>query len=94
MVELSDEVYEKLKKDADDNKSLLSIVRTVCGLIFAVLVMITIVIPAYGIWLEARKTEVAMASARIEAINNRGIMEVEKNGLTNEEYFKWLEVRD
>lgn len=93
MIEVSVEEYEKLVKEADDNASIIRITRIVIIGIICLVVIFTMLKPAFDVWLEEQKFENQLTNAKIEAANNKQVMDIESEGLSNEEYFKWLEVR-
>lgn len=93
MIEIDEEHFRQLVKDADDNKSLVLITRSILISIIIIVILFTIVIPVFNYWLNVKNTELALNEAKAQAYINREIMAIESKGLTNEEYFKWLEVR-
>jgi len=94
MVQLDDTAYTKLKKDADDNNQLLRLIRM--GLIFLafVIVFVTWGTKYLDVQIQAREAQIRSEAIVIEAQANKRAREIESAGLTNEEYFKWLEVRN
>ena len=94
MIELKIEDYEKLIKDADDNQTLRKIVTTIATTIVILVLIFFMVKPAFDVWLDTRKFEIQLQKSKTEAVMNKEIMTLEKEGMTNEEYFKWLSVRD
>lgn len=94
MVEIDENTYKKIQKDASDNRSILRLVRL--GLLFVFLIIILFI---YGtkfidISLMKYRTFVECQSQIIQAENNVRIREIESTGMTTEEYLKWLEVRE
>lgn len=90
MVELDDEVYERLKRDADDNRQVMKII---C--IGVLLILLAIGYIVYGsklvdISLKQREAEVQQELARLEAQNEVQVREIEQGDLTFDEYIKWL----
>lgn len=94
MIELKIEEYERLVKEADDNQTLRRIVTTIAATIVILVLIFFMIKPAFDVWLDTRKFEIQLQKSKTEAIMNKEIMSLEKEGLTNEEYFEWLSVRD
>lgn len=94
MIELKIEEYERLVKEADDNQTLRRIITTVAATIVILVLIFFMVKPAFDVWLDTRKFEIQLQKSKTEAIMNKEIMNLEKEGLTNEEYFEWLSVRE
>jgi hypothetical protein len=94
MVQIEDDVYAKLKKDADDNRQIRNIARmVVVAIIFCVLFFIWVV-PLINLDIQRRSAEMQTQIAITQAETNKRVMEIEKSDLSNAEYFKWLEVRN
>lgn len=94
MIELKVEEYERLIKEADDNQTLRKIVTTIAATIVILVLIFFLIKPAFDVWLDTRKFEIQLQKSKTEAIMNKEIMNLEKEGLTNEEYFEWLSVRE
>lgn len=93
MVQMEDNVYEKLKKDADDNKQLVSITRIiVIGIIFCIL-FFTWGRDLMAISVQKKQAELQNQIAIEQAETNKRVMAIESEGMTNEEYFEWLTAR-
>ena len=92
MVQLDEELYNKLKKDADDNRQIRSIFRWVVGLIIFLVLYVTV--GQYLLNIQVQKAQAAADReiAILQAQNNVRIREIESEGLTTEEYLKWYEV--
>lgn len=93
-VELTQREYSKLKKDADDNRQIVRIV-----IIISVVLLILVGYFTYGrkatdLFLERQKAAMQNELIIEKAKANVVAREIEQNGMSNEEYFKWLEVRD
>ena len=93
MVEVEDNIYEKLKKDANDNRAILRIARTICIFLFIVILLFIYGTRLIDISLEKYRAAVKQEIAIEEANNNVRIREIESSGMTTEEYLKWLEIR-
>ena len=94
MVQIEDELYNKLKNDADDNKTIVRIIRViVCFIIFCIL---------FFNWggklidldIQRRNAELQNQIALEQAETNKHVMSIESEGLTTNEYFEWLRVRN
>ena len=92
MVEVEDEVYEQLVKNANDNTSLIRLVKIVAILIIAVLIVFIYGTKLIDISLMYYRTNVQCNAAVLEAENRVKIREIESSGMTTEEYLKWLEI--
>lgn len=93
MIEIDEAVYAQLQKDANDNKSILRLVRVGCIFIFLLIILIMYASRIIDISLENYRASVECRVAIIQAENNVRVREIESAGMTNEEYIKWLEVR-
>ena len=94
MIEVEDNIYEKLKKDANDNRAVLRIARTICIFLFIVILLFVYGTRLIDISLEKYRASVKQEIAIEEAHNNVRIREIESSGMTTEEYLKWLEIRN
>ena len=94
MVQLNEEEYLKLKKDADDNKQIIRIARYIIGFLIFIALCITIGAKAVDLYYQKFNAELQTEIAIAQAEANKHIMEIESSGMTKEEYFRWLEVRD
>lgn len=83
MIEISEAEYKSLKKNADDNRQIRNIVLIV--LIFLSLGFIT------AFWINPL-IQNELEKSRAET--NKQVRLIEQGDLTDEEYFKWLEVRN
>lgn len=94
MIEINEADYQKLIKDANDNRSIIK------GLIIIIIGIVLIVSTftfsgkVAGIIFEQYEANVQMQIDLDEAENNVKIRKIESEGLTTEEYLKWLEVRN
>lgn len=81
-VELSDDQYKKLKRDADDNRSVKSLFRMIILTFILALFMF-----AYGCHALDMKKQVDQAYTNVQ------VREIESNGMDDKEYMDWLEAR-
>lgn len=94
MIEINEEDYKKLIKDANDNRSIIK------GLIIIIIGIVLIISTVNfsgklaSIIFQQYEANVQMQIALDEAENDVRIRKIESEGLTTEEYLKWLEVRN
>ena len=93
MVEISEAEFKQLKKDADDNNQLKSIIRFIVLVITAAILYITLILPFINDYIykqeEYSKHQIAIDNARTSV----EIREIEKGSMSMDEYIKWLSVR-
>lgn len=94
MVQLNDNDYAKLKKDADDNRQLIILLR-----ILAVFVTFIIIFFAWGknildLDIEYRRFEAQTQMQISQAETNVKVREIESEGMTFENYILWLEAEN
>ena len=94
MVQIEDEIYTKLKKDADDNRQIVRIAK-----IIAITIMFLIIFFTWGlrlIDLDIQKRTIEMQNQMMisQAKTNQQVMSIESEGMTKDEYFEWLTVRN
>lgn len=91
MIQLEDEQYQKLVKDADDNKQLVKITRSIIAAIIFLIVYFSYLLPMINIHIDQNR---ANMEQQINIINAANIQrEIESSGLSTEEYFRWLEIQ-
>lgn len=94
MVQIEDVVYSKLKKDADDNRQLINLAKIVCLTIIVSILIVTSLSRFLDLLYEKNLANLERQIALEQAETNKKIFEIESSGLTKEEYFEWLEVRN
>lgn len=94
MIQIEDDVYEKLKKDADDNKQIRHIIHVILAALIFTLFMVIWGSQLIDLDIQRRTAELQANTAITMAETNRRVMEIESEGMTKTEYFKWLEVRN
>ncbi len=94
MVQVEDHIYAKLQKDADDNRQIIKIISIIVGVIIFGLFFFTWGVDLIKLDIQKRNADLQMQIAITQAETNKRVMSIEKEGLTTEEYFKWLEVRN
>lgn len=91
MIQLDDEQYQKLVKDADDNKQIVKIARSCLAVILFSILYFTCLLPLINIGIDQNR---ANMEQRIDIINAENIQhEIESSGLSTEDYFRWLEIQ-
>ena len=94
MVELNDEVYAKLTKDANDNKQLVRIARIAAIVVIFLLFFFTWGKSMIDLDIQRRRIDLECQEAIIRAENNVKVREIESSGMKIEDYLKWLEIRE
>ena len=92
MKELTDTDYAKLTKDADDNRSIMFIVKCTVALVVALVLYFTIGQRVVNTWFESYNEQVKCEIAVMRARNDVLIREIQSEGMTTEEYLKWYEI--
>ena len=92
MIQISDEDYAKLKKDADDNSSIKSIVRWI--MLLVVIILLYFGIASKIIDLEIRKYEANLQCeiATMQAQNAVEIRSIQSKDMSMDDYLKWYEL--
>lgn len=91
MIQLEDEQYQKLVKDADDNRQIVKIARSCLAVILFAFIYFTCLLPLIKISIDQNR---ATMEQRIAIINAENIQrEIESSGLSTEDYFRWLEIQ-
>lgn len=91
MIQLEDEQYQKLVKDADDNRQVVKIAWSCLAVILFSLLYFTWILPLINISIDQNR---ANMEQRIAIINAGNIQrEIESSGLSTEDYFRWLEIQ-
>ena len=93
MIELSDTQFEKLKKDADDNRQIIRIVRFAIIFVSIIILYITLAMPMINNYIRSQEEYLKQQTSIEQAKTNAEIMEIEKGSMTMDEYIKWLSVR-
>lgn len=93
MIEVDEEVYAKLEKDANDNKSLVKMMRYALIFISFIIILAIYGIKIINISLTNYRTNAECQAAIMLAENNVRVREIESSGMTTEEYLKWLEIK-
>lgn len=94
MIEINEADYKKLIKDANDNRSIIKVIITIIIGIVLVFSVVSFSGTFANIIFKQYEANVQMQIALDEAENDVRIRKIESEGLTTEEYLKWLEVRN
>ena len=93
MIELTEESFEKLKKDADDNKQLVKIFITLAFIFVFLMVFIFWGKDMLELSVYRHRSELDRQIAIEQAENNVRIREIEQGDLSMDDYIKWLNAR-
>ena len=94
MVQIEDEIYAKLKKDADDNRQIVHIIRAIIAVIIFCILFFSWGVRLIDLDVQRRTAELKTQIAITQAETNKKVMSIESEGLTTDEYFTWLKVRN
>lgn len=94
MIQLEDDVYAKLKKDADDNRQVISIVRWIAFIIVFLFIFFCWGKQMLELDIQRRQIELQCQMAIIKAENNVEVREIESKGMEFDDYIKWLNARE
>ena len=92
MVEVEEEVLEKLKKDANDNNAIVRLAKIIALLVLGVIIVFIYGTRLIDISLEQYRASVECQIEITKAENNVHIREIESAGISTEDYLRWLEV--
>jgi len=93
MVQLDDETFAKLKKDANDNNQLVRIVRWVVFTIVFLLIFFNWGYQLINLDIQRRQIELQCQMAIVQAKNNVEVKEIESEGMSFDDYILWLNTR-
>ncbi len=94
MVQLNDDDYTRLKKDADDNRQVLAVVRWCVILIMFFVIFFTWGRRMLDLDISKRQADLNNQILIDRANINTQVKEIESNGMTFDDYIRWLEVRE
>ena len=92
MVELDDEVFKKLKKEADDNRQIVHIVYAIIGLVIGIILFFVWIKPILELDIHKRNIELQTYEIIEQSRAKKEAMSIESEGLSFDEYCRWLEV--
>lgn len=84
MVELSDDEYKQLVKDADDNREIQRILRAILRWLALILLFVVFML-SYGCH------AIDMQKQRDNAYIQVEVRDIQSQGMSHEEYIEWLE---
>lgn len=94
MVQLEDDVYAKLTKDADDNKQIVHLVRIGIGFIIFLILFFTWGVRLIDIDVQKRTYDMEASIAIHQAEINKQVMTIERGDLSLDDYLKWVSIRN
>lgn len=92
-IQVEEDDYRRIVKDANDNRSLVRIARWITVTIVFLCMFFGFGCNAIQISLTKYRAKVDAENALVEAQTNVQIRQIESEGLSTEEYFEWLRVR-
>lgn len=92
MVQLEDENYQKLKKDADDNLAVRSVVRWIAIIIIFCVLYFTSGVKLVNSFIGKMQTSIECDIAIMQAENAAYVRRVEQGDLSMEEYLDWYKI--
>ncbi len=93
MVELDDKVWEKIHKDADDNRQIRIIINILIAVLITITLYFTVGTRIINLHMQRKQAELQCEIDIMNARNAVKIREIESEGMTIEEYLKWCEIR-
>lgn len=94
MVHIEEEAYNKMKKDADDNRQIIRIVRYAAFLIVFLFIFFSWGCRLLDLDIQRRQSELQCQMAIEQAKNNVEIREIESDGMSFDDYIQWLNARE
>lgn len=91
---VDDAEFQKLRKDADDNRQIVFIVKLVVSLIIFCILFFSWGVRLIDLDIQRRTAEMQDQIELQQARVNKEVMRIESIDMSNEDYFKWLEVRN
>lgn len=93
MIQMEDEVYEKLKKNADDNRQVKNIVRLVLIVVCLLVLYFGVVSKFVDIQMKKYEAEVQREVAIAQAETNVKIRQIESSGMSMNDYIQWYSIQ-
>ena len=94
LIQLDDAVYAKLKKDADDNRQIIGIMRIVLLTIVLLIAFFCWGRPMLDLDIQRRQANLEREMALTNAETSVEIREIESKGLSFDDYICWLNARE
>lgn len=98
MLQIDEHDYEKLRKDADDNRQIVRMTRlivgAVCGMIIFLILFFSWGVKLIDLDVQKKAADIQTQASLAQAEVNKKVMIIESEGMTIDEYLKWLEIRN
>ena len=94
MVQIEDDIYTKLKKDADDNKQIIRIIRIAILFLMFVILYFTVGIDFIKLGIQQQAYQVEYQHALDSAKTNVDVLNIERDNMSMDDYIKWLNARN
>lgn len=94
MVHIEEDAFNKMKKDADDNRQIIRIVRYAVLLIVFLFIFFSWGCQMVNLDIQRRQSELQCQMAIERAENNVEIKEIESDGMSFDDYIRWLNARE
>ncbi len=94
MVHIEEQDFNKMKKDADDNRQIIRIVRYAAFLIVFLFIFFSWGYRLLDLDIQRRQSELQCQMAIEQAKNNVEIKEIESYGMSFDDYIRWLNARE
>lgn len=94
MVHIEEDAFNKMKKDADDNRQIIRIVRYAALLIVFLFIFFSWGCQMVNLDIQRRQSELQCQMAIEQAKNNVEIKEIESDGMSFDDYIRWLNARE
>ena len=93
MVQMEDEVYEKLKKNADDNLQVKKIIRLIISVIVLLVLYFGVISKIIDVQIKKYDAQIQQEVAVIQAETNVKVREIESSGMSMDDYIRWLDIQ-
>lgn len=93
MVQMEDEVYEKLKKNADDNLQVKKIIRFIVSIIVLLVLYFGVISKIIDVQIKKYDAQIQQEVAVIQAETNVKVREIESSGMSMNDYIRWLAIQ-
>lgn len=93
MVQMEDEVYEKLKKNADDNLQVKKIIRLIVSVIVLLVLYFGVISKIIDVQIKKYDAQIQQEVAVIQAETNVKVREIESSGMSMDDYIRWLDIQ-
>lgn len=93
MIQMEDEVYEKLKKNADDNLQVKKIIRIIVSVIVLLVLYFGVISKIIDVQIKKYDAQIQQEVAVIQAETNVKVREIESSGMSMNDYIRWLAIQ-